>query len=61
MSLPGFTRVDGAVYGRINANIRWQINIENILNRKYIATADGNNNITPGSPRAVRGAMTANW
>jgi len=28
---------------------------------RYYATADGNNNITPGSPRAVRGSMTTNF
>src|SRR3712207_8758072 len=26
--LPGFTRVDAAVYGRIGKQLRWQINVE---------------------------------
>jgi len=59
--LPGFTRVDAALFGRFNKNVRWQINVENLFNSGYIATADGNNNITPGSPRAVRGTVIANF
>jgi catecholate siderophore receptor len=59
--LPGFTRVDAAVYGRFNKNVRWQVNVENLFNQGYIATADGNNNITPGSPRAVRGTVIASF
>ncbi len=61
VALPGFARVDAAVYGKINQHVRWQVNVENIFDHKYIATADGNNNITPGSPRAVRGTMTAKF
>ena len=59
--LPGFTRVDAALYGRFNQNFRWQINVENVFDRRYIATADGNNNITPGSPFAVRGTLIASY
>ncbi len=40
-------------------NVRAQLNVENLFNRRYIATADGNNNITPGSPRAVRALLVA--
>ena len=32
----------------------WQLNVENIFDKKYYPTVDGNNNISPGSPRAVR-------
>ena len=59
--LPGIIRVDAAVYGRINKDVRWQVNIENLFDARYIATADGNNNITPGSPRAIRGTVIANF
>ena len=30
-----------------------QLNVENIFNKGYWATADGNNNISPGQPRTV--------
>jgi catecholate siderophore receptor len=52
--LPGFVRFDAGVYARINDNWRAQLNIENIFNTGYWATADGNNNISPGQGRTVR-------
>ncbi|NCT67566.1 MAG: TonB-dependent siderophore receptor [Rhodanobacteraceae bacterium] len=54
VTLPGFTRFDAAVYYRVNDNLRLQANIENLFDRAYYANANGNNNITPGSPRALR-------
>ena len=54
VKLHEFTRVDAALYSRVTPTFRWQVNVENVLNTRYYATADGNNNITPGSPRAVR-------
>ncbi|BAT60533.1 putative TonB-dependent receptor BfrD precursor [Variibacter gotjawalensis] len=59
--LPGWTRVDAAVYYKVSENIRAQINIENIFDKGYFSTADGNNNITPGAPRTVRAALTAKF
>ena len=41
--------------------LRWQVNVENMFNTAYYSTADGNNNITPGSPRAIRGVLRANF
>ena len=35
-------------------NLRAQINVENIFGVKYYPSADSNNNITIGSPRAAR-------
>ncbi|MBS0219267.1 MAG: TonB-dependent siderophore receptor [Proteobacteria bacterium] len=52
--LSGFTRFDAAVYFRLNDNWRAQLTVENLFNTQYIATADGNNNITPGSPQVFR-------
>jgi catecholate siderophore receptor len=59
--IPEFTRVDAAIYFRLNQMWRAQLNIENLFDRKYYATADGNNNITPGSPRVFRLSATANF
>lgn len=61
VTLPGWTRVDAAIYGKIDKNFRWQINAENIFGTRYYSTADGNNNITPGSPFAVRGTLIATY
>jgi catecholate siderophore receptor len=52
--LPGFVRVDAAVYRKINEHWRAQLNVENLFNKGYWATADGNNNISPGQPLTVR-------
>jgi catecholate siderophore receptor len=57
--LPGYTRVDAAVFYSFNESWRLQANLENLLDKKYYLNADNNNNISPGSPRAVRLAL--NW
>jgi catecholate siderophore receptor len=54
VTLPSFTRVDAAAYYRVDQRLRLQANVENLFDRTYFATAHSNNNITPGSPRAVR-------
>ena len=54
VTVPGYTRVDAAVYYFINPNWRLQANVENLLNRKYYLNADSNTNISPGSPLALR-------
>ena len=59
--VPGFTRVDGAVFYRLNKTLRAQLNVENIFGAKYYPSADSNNNISIGSPRAARVAMTADF
>ena len=52
--LPGFVRVDAAVYAKLSEHWKMQLNVENIFNKGYWATADGNNNISPGQPRTFR-------
>ncbi len=51
--LPSFTRVDAAVYYKVSPDLRLQLNVENLLNEEYYASAHGNNNIMPGSPLAL--------
>lgn len=50
-----------AFFYRFNEQVRGQVNMENLLDRRYISTADGNNNITPGSPGAVRVLLVASF
>ncbi|HTK12171.1 MAG TPA: TonB-dependent siderophore receptor [Xanthobacteraceae bacterium] len=57
--LPGFTRFDAALYLTLDKTWSGQFNIENIFNKGYWATADGNNNISPGQSRTFRVALTA--
>jgi catecholate siderophore receptor len=57
--LPGFPRFDAGVFAQINATWKAQLNIENIFNTRYWASADANNNISPGQPRTFRLKVTA--
>jgi catecholate siderophore receptor len=52
--LPGFVRFDAGIYANIDRNWRAQLTIENIFNKGYWASADGNNNISPGQGRTVK-------
>ena len=61
VELPGFTRVDAGVYYTPNERLRMQLNVENILDERYYPNAHNNNNITPGSPPAVRATVTASF
>jgi catecholate siderophore receptor len=54
VKLPGFVRFDAGVYATIDQHWRAQLNIENIFNKGYWASADGNNNISPGQGRTIR-------
>ena len=54
VTLPGYTKIDAAAYVRIAEKWKLQAHFENLLNQKYYLTADGNNNISPGSPRAIK-------
>jgi catecholate siderophore receptor len=58
VTLDGFTRVDAAVYYTPTERVRLQLNVENLLDEDYHPNAHNNNNITPGSPLAVRAGVT---
>lgn len=57
--MPGYTRLDAAVFYVINAQYKVQFNVENLADRKYYMQANGDNNISPGSPRAARITLRA--
>lgn len=59
--LPGYTRVDAAVFVRLSENLRAQVNMENLFDAKYYPTAHSNNNIMPGAPRMVRLTLTGTF
>lgn len=61
VSLPAYTRVDVALYYKLNNNYQLQANVENLLNKAYYASAHNSNNITPGSPRALRVTLNAKF
>ena len=55
--LPGYMKLDAAIYVVLNEKLRLQAHFENLLNAKFYLNADGNNNISPGSPLGVRVAL----
>jgi catecholate siderophore receptor len=59
VTLPGFTRLDGALFVRLGSRLGAQVNVENLLDTEYYGTSHGNNNIMPGAPRTVRVSVTA--
>jgi catecholate siderophore receptor len=61
VTLPDFTRVDAAVFYAPSERLRMQLNLENLLDEKYYPNAHNNNNITPGSPLALRVGVVANF
>ncbi len=62
VALSGWTRADAALYYRWgNSGTQLAINVENLLNRRYFATADGNNNISPGAPRTARLTLSTKY
>ena len=52
--LPAFWRFDAGIYANIDKNWKAQLTVENIFNKGYWASADGDNNISPGQGRTVR-------
>ena len=54
VKLPSFTRVDGAVYYQFDKRTRLALNLENLFDRHYYATAGGDNNIIVGTPRSAQ-------
>jgi catecholate siderophore receptor len=59
--LPSFTRVDAALFYNIGKDYRIQLNVENLFDKRYWASANSDTNITPGSPRAVRLTLAAKF
>ncbi len=61
VTLPDFVRYDAALFYRFNQHLQAQLNLENLFDTGYYASAHSNNNITPGSPFAVRLGVTARF
>jgi len=57
VKLPGYARVDGAIYYKLLSGIEAQLNVENLLNVDYFPSANGDNNIAPGAPRSIKGTV----
>ncbi len=52
--LPGYTRVDAALFLRLSDVIDAQLNVENLLGERYFPVAHNDNNISTGAPTNAR-------
>jgi catecholate siderophore receptor len=59
--VPSYTRVDGALYYNIGNDYRLQLNVENLFDKRYYASAHGDNNIMPGAPRSYKLTVNAKF
>ena len=57
VKLPGYARVDAAVFYEFAKGIEAQLNVENIFNADYFTTSNGDNNIAPGAPTTARATL----
>jgi len=46
---------------RIDSSWEAQLNVENLLDRRYFKSAYSDNNISPGAPRSLRLTMNARF
>jgi catecholate siderophore receptor len=61
VTLPSFLEFNGALYLTLTRQVRVQAYLENLTGVRYYVTAHNNNNITPGSPRAVRVSLASSF
>jgi len=57
VKLPGYARLDAALYYRLPGGVEAQINVENLFGAHYFPTANADNNIAPGAPRTVKATV----
>jgi len=58
VNLPGYARLDAAIFANINKQTKLQLNIENLLDKTYYQSAHNNNNIMYGYPLTGRATLT---
>ena len=54
VKLPGYARIDAALFYKPIETFDLQLNVENLGDSEYVVNAHNNNNITPGSPLSLR-------
>ncbi len=57
VKLPGYARVDAAIFYKVRKGLEAQLNLENITDTDYFTTSNGDNNLAPGAPTTVRGSL----
>ena len=61
VTVPGYTRVDSAVFYDLNEHWSAQVNIENMFNTEYWISSHNNNNISYGAPASAFATIKARW
>ena len=59
--LPAFIRVDAAAYYRISENLRFQVNVENLLDEDYFPSSHSTHQATVGAPIHARFAISGRF
>jgi catecholate siderophore receptor len=54
VEVPDYVRIDAAAFYQVNADLRLQVNIENLLDVDYFPDAHSNDNISTGAPVNAR-------
>ena len=57
VKLPGYTRVDAALFYQLPNGLEAQLNAENCFGAHYFPTASNDNNIAPGAPRTIKATI----
>jgi len=57
VKLPGYARVDAALFYELPGGIEAQVNVENLFGAHYFPTANADNNIAPGAPRTLKASL----
>jgi catecholate siderophore receptor len=57
VKLPGYARLDAALFYRLPSGFEAQLNAENLLGAHYFPTASNDNNIAPGAPRTIKATV----
>jgi catecholate siderophore receptor len=57
VALPGYARVDAAIFYALSDGIEAQVNVENLLGADYFPTGHSDNNIAPGAPTTARATL----
>ena len=59
--IPGYTRVDAALFYDVTDNVSVQLNVENLFDTAYFPAAHNNNNISTGEPLNARLTLRARF
>ncbi|WP_294088285.1 TonB-dependent siderophore receptor [Sphingomonas sp.] len=57
VTLPGYARVDAALFYKLSKSIEAQLNVENLTNTNYFPTAHTDNSISTGAPINARATL----